>query len=56
MSAFGVGEVMELIHKIRVANPRWDSLRIHGELLKLGFELTEARVAKSVVRPWKPAA
>ena len=29
-----------------LANPRWGAPRIHGELLKLGFELSEATVAK----------
>jgi putative transposase len=45
---------MELIRKMSVANPRWGAPRIHGELLKLGFELSEATVAKYMVRPRKP--
>ena len=48
-------EVMGLIRKVSVANPRWGAPRIHGELLKLGFELTEATAADYVVRPRKPA-
>jgi hypothetical protein len=33
-----------------LANPRWGAPRIHGELLKLGLELSEATVAKYIVR------
>jgi len=33
-----------------LANPRWGAPRIHGELLKLGFELSETTVAKYIVR------
>ena len=37
-----------------MANPRWGAPRIHGELLKLGFELSQATVAKYMVRHRKP--
>jgi len=37
-------EVIDLIHKMSLANPRWGAPRIHGELLKLGFELSQARL------------
>jgi transposase InsO family protein len=37
-----------------LANPRWGAPRIHGELLKLGFNLSEATVAKYMVRPHRP--
>jgi hypothetical protein len=47
-------EIIDLIHKMSLANPRWGALRIHGELLKLGFELCEATVAKYMVRHRKP--
>ena len=47
-------EVIDLIHKMSLANPRWGAPRIHGELRKLGFELSEATVAKYMVRPRKP--
>jgi hypothetical protein len=33
-----------------LANPRWGAPRIHWELLKLGLELSEAAVAKYMVR------
>jgi putative transposase len=39
-------EVIDLIRKMSLANPRWGAPRIHGEPLKLGFELSEATVAK----------
>jgi hypothetical protein len=32
------------------ANPLWDAPRIHGELLKLGIEVSQATVAKYMVR------
>jgi putative transposase len=47
-------EVVELIRKMSLANPRWGAPRIHGELLKLGFILSEATVAKYMVRPRRP--
>ena len=47
-------EVIDLIRKMSLANPRWGAPRIHGELLKLGFELSEATVAKYMVRHRKP--
>jgi|SRR5271169_972956 len=47
-------EVIVLIRKMSLANPRWGAPRIHGELLKLGFELSQATVAKYMVRRRKP--
>jgi putative transposase len=47
-------EVVELIRKVSLANPRWGAPRIHGELLKLGFELSQATVAKYMVRHRNP--
>ena len=47
-------EVIDLIRKMSLANPRWGAPRIHGELLKLGFELSQATVAKYMVRHRKP--
>lgn len=44
-------EVIDLIRKMSLANPRWGAPKIHGELLKLGFELSESTVAKYMVRP-----
>src|ERR1022692_1128009 len=47
-------EVIDLIRKMSLVNPRWGPPRIHGELLKLGFELSQATVAKYRVRHRKP--
>jgi len=35
-------------------NPLWGAPRIHGELLKLGFELAQSTVSKYVVRRQTP--
>ncbi len=43
-------EVRDLIRQMSVANPLWGAPRIHGELLKLGFQVSQARVAKYMVR------
>jgi hypothetical protein len=37
-----------------LANPLWGASRIHGELLKVGIELSQATVAKYMERPRKP--
>jgi putative transposase len=47
-------EVIDLIRKMSLANPRWGAPRVHGELLKLGFELSQATVVKYMVRRRKP--
>ncbi len=47
-------EVRELVRKISLANPLWGAPRIHGELLKLGIEVSQATVAKYMARPQKP--
>jgi putative transposase len=47
-------EVIDLIRKMSLANPLWGAPKIHGELLKLGFELSESTVAKYMVRHRKP--
>src|SRR2546426_2058850 len=36
------------------ANPLWGAPRIHGELLKLGIQISPATVAKYMVRQRKP--
>src|SRR6266403_1214034 len=48
------GEIRDLIRKMSVANPRWGVPRIHGELLKLGIDVSQATVAKYMVRNRKP--
>jgi hypothetical protein len=47
-------EVRDLIRTISVANPRWGAPRIHGELLKLGIDVSQATVATYMVRPRRP--
>ena len=47
-------EVRNLIRQMSLANPCWGAPRIHGELLKIGIELSQATVAKYMVRHRKP--
>jgi len=44
----------DLIHRMSEENPLWGAPRIHGELLKLGFEIAESTVSKYVVRRRHP--
>ena len=46
--------IRDLIRKMSWANPIWGAPRIHGELLKLGIEVSETTVAKYRVRHRKP--
>ena len=43
-----------LIRRMNVENPLWGAPRIHGELLKLGFEVAQSSVAKYMVKRWTP--
>lgn len=43
-------EVRELIFRMVAENPTWGAPRIHGELLKLGFEISERTVSRWVKR------
>jgi putative transposase len=45
-------EVRGLIRQICTANPLWGAPRIHGELLKLGIEVSQATVGRYM--PWRP--
>ena len=47
-------ETRQLIRKMCLANPLWGAPRIHGELLKLGIEVSEATVSKYMVRRHGP--
>ncbi len=47
-------EIRDLIRKMSLANPLWGAPRIHGELLKLGLEVSQATVAKYMARGRKP--
>src|SRR5256885_5266695 len=42
----------ELIRQMSLANPLWGAPRIHGELLKLGIEISQATVGRYL--PWRP--
>ncbi len=46
--------IRELIRKIALANPLWGSLRIYGELLKLGMDISERTVARLMPKRKKP--
>ena len=48
------GELRILIREMSRANPLWGAPRIHGELLKLGIEVSQATVSKYMVRHRKP--
>jgi hypothetical protein len=45
-------EVRDLIRQMSTANPLWGAPRIHGELLKLGIEVSQATVGRYM--PWRP--
>jgi hypothetical protein len=44
------GDLRALIQRMSVDNPLWGAPRIHGELLKLGFEVAQSSVAKYMVK------
>src|SRR3984893_19040078 len=43
-------ELRALIRRRSAENPHWGAPRIHGELLKLGFEVAQSSVAKYMVK------
>ena len=43
-------ELRGLIRRMSIENPLWGAPRIHGELLKLGFEVAQSSVAKYMVK------
>jgi hypothetical protein len=47
-------ELRDLIRRMSRENPLWGAPRIHGELLKLGFEIAESTVSKYIVRRRRP--
>jgi hypothetical protein len=47
-------ELRELIQRMSKENPLWGAPRIHGELLKLGFEIAESTVSKYMIRRQGP--
>jgi hypothetical protein len=44
------GELRVLIRRMSRENPLWGAPRIHGELLKLGFDVGQSSVAKYMVK------
>ena len=42
--------VRALIRRMCRSNPLWGAPRIHGELLKLGIEISESTVSKYMIR------
>ena len=47
-------EVRRLIRQISIDNPLWGAPRIHGELLKLGIDVSQSTVASYMVRGRHP--
>src|SRR5712671_4517443 len=43
-------DLRALIRRISIENPLWGAPRIHGESLKLGFEVAQSSVAKYMVK------
>ena len=43
-------ELRALIRRMNAENPLWGAPRIHGELLKLGFEVAQSTVAKYMTK------
>src|SRR5262245_48923973 len=47
-------ELRVLVRRMSLENPFWGAPRIHGELLKLGFEIAQSSVAKYMVKRRTP--
>jgi len=47
-------ELADLVRTIALANPLWGAPRIHGELLKLGLDVSQRTVARLMPRHPKP--
>jgi len=47
-------DLRALIRRMSIDNPLWGAPRIHGELLKLGFEVAQTSVAKYMVKRHGP--
>ena len=43
-------DLRTLIQRMSIENPLWGAPRIHGELLKLGFEIAQSSVAKYMIK------
>jgi hypothetical protein len=42
--------IFERVKRMAGENPPWGAPRIHGELLKLGFEISERTVSRYLLR------
>src|SRR6266851_6466857 len=47
-------DLRTLIRRMNRENPLWGAPRIHGELLKLGFEVAQSTVAKYMIKRREP--
>ena len=47
-------DLRRLVREITRANPLWDAPRLHGELLKLGFEMSERTISRLMPRRRSP--
>src|SRR5271169_6551018 len=47
-------DLRALIRRMSFENPLWGAPRIHGELLKLGFEIAQSSVAKYMFKRHRP--
>src|SRR5476651_1803145 len=47
-------DLRALIRQMSMENPLWGAPRVHGELLKLGFEVAQSSVAKYMVKQHRP--
>ncbi len=47
-------EVQSMIRRISLENPLWGAPRIHGEMMKLGYEICETTIAKYMVQRTGP--
>src|SRR5262249_28880756 len=47
-------DLRTLTRRMSMENPLWGAPRIHGELLKLGFEVAQSTVAKYMVKRYGP--
>ena len=47
-------EIRDLIRRMAKSNPRWGAPRLHGELLKLGIDISERTVSRWMPRKTKP--
>ncbi len=45
-------EIRDLIRWMSMTNPLWGAPRVHGGLLKLGIEVSQATVGRYM--PWRP--